>query len=105
MAHFIHLKWIGYITEITDILRKGIDNNLYTCDVFLDFSKAFDTADHGILLGKLEECGIRGAPLRLFHYSYLTYRKQYVDLRGVESTRQTVLCGTRSWTALIFNLH
>ena len=34
MAHFIHLKWIGYITEITDILRKAIDNNLYTCDVF-----------------------------------------------------------------------
>jgi len=57
-------------------------------------------ADHGILLGKLQEYGIRGAPLRLFHYSYLTYRKQYVDLGGVESTRQTLLCGIRQGRTL-----
>ncbi|CAB4025809.1 Hypothetical predicted protein [Paramuricea clavata] len=31
------------ITEITENLRKAIDNKLYTCGVFLDFSKAFDT--------------------------------------------------------------
>ena len=31
------------IAELTDTLRKAIDNNLYTCGIFLDFSKAFDT--------------------------------------------------------------
>lgn len=41
-------------TEITDTLRKAIDNNLYSCGVFLDFLTAFDTVDHAILLGKLE---------------------------------------------------
>ena len=38
------------ITEITNTLRKAIDNNLYTCGIFLDFSKAFDTVNHTILL-------------------------------------------------------
>ena len=42
------------IVEITDNLKKAIDKNLYTCGVFLDFSKAFDTVNHQILLKKLE---------------------------------------------------
>ena len=51
------------ITEITNTLRKAIEYNLYTCGVFLDFSKAFDTVNHMIMLRKLEACGIRGIPL------------------------------------------
>ena len=37
------------ISEITDNLKNGIDNNLLTCLVFLDFAKAFDIVNHGIL--------------------------------------------------------
>ena len=48
------------------MLRKAIDNNLYTCGVFLDFSKAFDTLNPKILLGKLDAYGIRGIPLNWF---------------------------------------
>ena len=43
------------IAEITDNLKNSIDNNLITCRVFLDFSKAFDTVKHAILLQKLEQ--------------------------------------------------
>ena len=78
------------ITEITNTLRKAIDNNLYTCGVFLDFSKGFDTVNHSILLSKLEAYGIRGIPLSWFH-SYLSNRKQYVALGDVESPKQTML--------------
>ena len=38
------------ILEITDTLKKAMDKKMVTCGLFLDFSKAFDTVDHGILL-------------------------------------------------------
>ena len=80
------------ITEITNTLRKAIDNNLYTCGVFLDFSKAFDAVNHMILLRKLVAYGIRGTPLNWFQ-SYLSNRKQYVELDGQNPPKQTMLCG------------
>ncbi len=67
------------ITEITKTLRKSIDENLYTCVVFIDFAKAFDTVNHNILLNKLEAYGVRGIPLQWFT-SYLSNRKQYAHL-------------------------
>lgn len=80
------------IIEITENLRKSIDNNLYTCGVFLDFAKAFDTVNHQILLMKLEKYGIRGVPLNWFS-NYLNNRQQYVTIDGVSSSKQSVLCG------------
>ena len=80
------------IAEITDNLKRAIDNNLYTCGVFLDLSKAFDTVNHAILLKKLEKYGIRGLPLKWFH-DYLDNRKQYVSLGNVESQLQAITCG------------
>ena len=90
------------ITEIANTLRKAVDNNLYTCGVFLDFSKAFDTVNHTILLSKLEAYGIRGIPLRWFQ-SYLSNRKQYVALGEVKSPEHS----TREYigTSFVFNVH
>ena len=51
------------IAEITDNLKKAIENNLFTSGVFLDFAKAVDTVNHSILLEKLERYEIRGQPL------------------------------------------
>jgi hypothetical protein len=65
------------LIEITDNFLKSIDNGLYTCGIFLDFSKAFDTVNHEILLGKLKHYGIRGLAYRWFE-NYLSNRKQFV---------------------------
>ena len=80
------------IAELTDTLRKAIDNNLYTCGIFLDFTKAFDTVNHEILLEKLESYGVRGLPLKWLN-SYLRNRKQYTALGDIKSPMQTKTCG------------
>jgi len=43
--------------------------------VFLDFTKAFDTVDHGILMSKLSSVGVSTTALEWFT-SYLSNRKQ-----------------------------
>ncbi len=67
------------ILTITDKIQKAIENRNYSCGIFLDFSKAFDTVHHGILINKLEKYGIRGIANDWFS-SYLTGRKHFVSL-------------------------
>ena len=80
-------------------MKRAVDNNLYTCGVFLDFAKAFDTVNHQILLKKLEAYGIRGIPLKWFT-SYLFNRQQYVSVNSVESSKQTMKCGIPQGSSL-----
>ena len=48
------------LMTLMDKLTKCLDNDEYVIGVFLDFSKAFDTVDHTILLQKISVYGIRG---------------------------------------------
>ena len=59
--------------------------------VFLDLKKAFDTADHGILLFKLRSYGICRLALRLF-CSYLEYRTQTCQIDCFKSTSKFLKC-------------
>ena len=45
---------------LVDTLIEALQNQEFVIGVFLDFSKAFDTVDHSILLLKLFHYGIRG---------------------------------------------
>ena len=76
---------------LTDTIQRSIDNGTYTCGIFLDLCKAFDSVDHKILLTKLEYYGIRGVVNDWFA-SYLSNRRQFVPFFGTDSDYQTVSC-------------
>ena len=87
------------ILEITEHLKTSIDNNLITCGVFIDFSKAFDTVNHEILFAKLLKYGVRGHSLEWFR-SYLTNRKQFVQIDNVQSNSLPMTCGVPQGSTL-----
>ena len=87
------------IAEITDNLKKSIDDDLFTCGVFLEFTKAFDTVSHSILLKKLKKYGVRGLSLKRFN-SYLSNAKQDVSFQNSKSSKQTIICGVTQGSSL-----
>ena len=77
---------------LVDRITAALENGDFVLGVFLDFSKAFDTVDHKILLKKLEYYGIRGCALNWFK-SYLENREQFVMYNGVASDYGKISCG------------
>ena len=45
---------------IVDKIQRAIESGQFSCGIFLDLRKAFDTVDHNILLAKLYSNVIRG---------------------------------------------
>ena len=75
---------------MNDILRALDDGNISVLTL-LDFSAAFDTIDHKILLDRLENLyGISGTALSWFK-SYLTGRTQMVTIDN-NSSKPSILC-------------
>ena len=87
------------IMEITDNLKASIDSIFISCGLFLDFSKAFDTVNHQILLDKLCKYGVRGRP-RDWFASYLQDRKQFVQIGNEKSSLLEMTCGVPQGSTL-----
>ena len=83
------------LLSIIEGIRQSLDNKTFSCGVFIDLEKAFDTVNHKILLQKLEHYGIRGLSNKWFS-SYLTSRMQKVTIGGASSSyRNVTWCSTR----------
>ena len=89
---FLESQKFLYNTLLIHKLTNAIEKGEYGIGVFLNFSKAFDTVDHTILLSKLYHYGIRRSALSWFS-SYLSNRKQYVSYNNVSSNIKTISCG------------
>ena len=78
--------------DLVDDITKAIDEGSYAVPIFLDFSNAFDTVNHSILLSKLDLYGIRAGENRWFK-SYFSKRKEKVFVNGVESNSYLLKSG------------
>ena len=67
------------LLEITEKIKQDCDSGKYACGVFLDLQKAFDTANHDIILKKLYHYGIKGVADNWF-CSLLRDRMQFASI-------------------------
>ena len=79
------------IVLIVDKIQRAIERKEFSCGIFLDLSKTFDTVDHTILLKKLEYYGVRGIAKDWF-CSYLSNRKQFVSVGNYKSEMSSIAC-------------
>ena len=78
------------LINLTDFIKREIGNGKYVGMVLIDLQKAFDTVDHSILLEKLSAIGVDS--LAWFD-SYLSNRRQCVDINGTRSEFLPMTCG------------
>ena len=90
---------LSALLDVFDNIMHMLDSDSSVDMVYLDFSKAFDKVDHGILLHKLRALGITGnIGIWLFHF--LTDRSHFVRLPGGISEDHPVLSGVPQGTVL-----
>ena len=87
------------LIDITETIRRALDDKKFACGVFVDLQKAFDTVNHDILIDKLDHYGIRGASKNWFS-SYLTNRSQFVSILGFDSSTKPIPHGVPQGSVL-----
>jgi hypothetical protein len=71
------------LTKIMDDIHLGLERSEFSISVLLDFSTAFDSMSHDLLMHKLRfKIGLSSAACRLFG-SFLGPRTQKVMINGV----------------------
>uniref|UniRef100_A0A803TMK0 Reverse transcriptase domain-containing protein n=1 Tax=Anolis carolinensis TaxID=28377 RepID=A0A803TMK0_ANOCA len=98
------------LVTLVDDLHRELDRgsvSVLVLMVLLDLSAAFDTVDHGILLGRFAGMGFRGTVLQWLR-SFLEGRSQTVSLGDTCSAPQPLSCGVPQGSVLspmLFNIY
>lgn len=95
------------LDDVADELYSAFEGNMFSCAIFLDVSKAFDTVDHDVLLRKLWKFGFRG-PFHSLLANLLDGRSQIVSVDNVNSTLRMLQVGVPQGSVLsplLFNIY
>ena len=120
-AYLDHLGWLykhqyGFrrgrstaqaVGQLNNSVLDAIDGGKVAGMLFLDISKAFDSINHKLLLGKLEHIGLAARSLRWFK-SYLADRRQCVCINGEVSETRPIDLGVPQGSILgplLFNVY
>lgn len=79
-----HKSTIDALLTVTEFVYQSLNDNDHAACMFIDIKKAFDSLDHASLLAKLENYNLSTRDV-LWMKSYLTERKQYVQLSNTTS--------------------
>ena len=80
------------ILDMVETIQTNMDKKLFSCGVFIDLRKAFDTVNHNILLDKLNYYGFRGIDNQWLS-SYLSNRTQTTEIGSQISSKLNINCG------------
>ena len=83
----------------TNDFMSGLEKNVQTDAILLDFSKAFDKVPHHLLIHKLKHYGIDRSALGWIT-AFLTDRTQYVHFQGSTSNTSPVTSGVPQGSVL-----
>ena len=90
---FVRLHFtLTCLLKLIDDWHNGLDLGKLVGLIFIDLKKAFDTLDHDILCKKLEFYGVQQREL-FWLRSYLSNRKQFCTVNGVDSNDREIEVG------------
>ena len=86
-----------YLIKLTDQAYKSTDKGGATTAITIDYSKAFDYVDHGVLIEKLLLLGVRARLINLI-ISFLSDRSHNTKIKGIVSEFLPISCGVPQGT-------